>query len=335
MPGRFLLLLSLAIGLSACGPPLPPRWRPSGLVNGEDGAVVVWQRAEFRGGGFNGFDRNPITIARATYRAAHVREVGDAVRFAALPVPHVYEADQGGLSEPHFRVSGGRLVVDACNGVLTGEVAPETCPGQGEQRPAIVQLGWRGEPLTLDDAGIVVGASQCRVAVPQGALALAAKLADYDMPILAVAHFPGRQWVYLAVNEPGQLQVWVSRQCGPFEQVDVPSNASVFGAAQGRDLKVIDVAPTPDPVRPALLLDWMQRGEHVYEEHAGVLHLSSGRLVEVSPLDQPPIGFWQSSPTRLLLDYKTADGDTGTVRLTVLDVSNGRRRPIDVPLPRE
>ena len=296
-----------------------------GVVNGEDGAVVVWRRAWYTGGGFNGFDRDPVLVSRAEFRAWKVAESGDGTAAAPVPMGYQYRAGGEGDSHPAFRFSAGELVPDPC-GTLPRDGG--ACSGMADGDRAIDQLGGRAEEMSLAGADLVLGppaSPRCRVAMP----AWASGRASID-DRSHLAYFPRAELVYVTTEGTAPPRMAVSHRCGAFRELPAHAPAlGVLAAAGGQRPEVVDIAPTGNVDRPALLLQWDESHDGGFRQRMGVLELARDSLPRAVPEGQGQIiGFWQSSPSRVAWNSfgEWAGADRGTLTFVVHDVETGATR---------
>jgi hypothetical protein len=318
-----LLLAATAAGCRAAAP--PDDWAMVGVVNGEDGAVVVWRRAWYTGGGFNGFDRDPVLVSRATFRAWKVAEFGDGTAAAPVPMDFEYRIGGEGDSHPAFRFRGRQLVPDMC-GTLPWEGGG--CSGVANDDRAVDQLGGRAEEMSLAGADLVLGppaSPRCRVAMP-GWMRGRASVDDRSH----VAYFPRAELVYVATEGSAPPRLAVSHRCGAFRELSAHEPAlRALTSAGGQRPEVVDLAPTGDVDRPALLLQWDERHDGGFRQRMGVLELARDSLARALPEGHGQIiGFWQSSPSRVAWNSygEWAGADRGTLTFVVHDVETGATR---------
>jgi len=176
LPPRWRVLLALAMACaSAACEPIPPVSTAIDVVNGEDGALVVWRHARYKGGGFNGFDNNPVLIKRATFKGVNVSESNAAPVLAPIPLDYVYDRGNGPdwptfvRAEHGYRVAPCRSIIG-----LDGD-----CDAAA-RHPLVAQLGRRGDRLGLAGSNLLFYSADgqpCRRACPAEALETGARRA--------------------------------------------------------------------------------------------------------------------------------------------------------------
>ncbi|GAB3103886.1 hypothetical protein [Lysobacter terrae] len=321
--------LALSLGVSACAP--APRWSMAGVLNREQGAVVVWRQARYRGGGFNGFDNDPVVVDSASFRATSIREAAVGLHTEDIPVVYRYDSRTGASPDPDFVIGDGGLDVARCHGLLTQQGACSYDIGSG---PRVFQAGERGERLSLNGNDLVVGAESepCTIALPAQALAIDAKGGPYDLAALAVVRYPARDVTYLAAAEGRVLNLWLATGCSGFAPVSFEYPA-MRGSEEVHSLSMIDIVPSADPMRPAVLLHYYVRRppERLYQEERVIVD-AEGRvhpIPQVHPIDMI-VGFWQGAANQVLLyDLGQITREDG-MDFTLLDTTTAQTRTLHV-----
>lgn len=337
-------ILIAALGVSAmtgCAAGLSPVWSMNSVVNHEQGVVVVWRYAEYEGGEPSGFDRNPVVISHAVYRAYDIPAHEIAGQSKALPVAYEYHrANPGEVSDPIFQIVGDQLHAAPCVSEIRRksrvDAGDAKCLSEVGALSVLNQLGRRGEGAEINGNQIVIdfpdAQKPCRLDVH-------GLRADLGSSPFAAAIFPKARAVYVAASVDGKPTLYGSHACESLKQIDLADVAAFASGADGvqrRDVRIRDVTPTHDPSRPALLLDWTEAEEGVFRERAGVFNLASGQRCRLPADASHPLGFWNSQPMQVVLSVSgqpDAGEALGLAEVVIHDVDTKQTRTLRVEHP--
>lgn len=326
--------------MSACGVSGAYPWSVNAIINRENSIVVVWRKAEYGGGQFNGFDNNPVSVTEARYRAHEIDFSGNAARVTKIPVDFEYNSRSDRSPDPNFGLAGGQVVVGHCATEGDDRRTASALCGEYEGKPVrIHQLGGRAEDVSIRGNKIVLkdhsGKAECAFALEHLKVDLLGVTQGRDAIMLQVSYFPLSEVGFVALSSGAFSVIYDVRHCAPPKRYDLSNYAEALEGL--RDIRLRDVALTVKNGNPRVLIDWTEAEAGVFKEHAGVLDLDSGKLQVILSEDSHPIGFWGSGGTSVLLNAEAihvppGDGPAG-LRISVYDLDKASVRVSDVDIP--